>query len=264
MKKIENQLSLSVLMTAFNREKYIAESIQSVLSSTFQDFELIIVDDGSTDRTVEIARSFEILDSRINVIVNEKNLGDYPNRNRAASLAKGKYIKYVDSDDLIYPCCLETMVNSMDKLSGNIGLACGVYQKAPLPVKLSPSDSFYLHFIGGGIFGRSPLSAIIRRDYFEKVGGFNNERMVSDFEFWFRTALDTGLVCLQDGMQWNREHDGQEVVDKHHYVKRYQEIENQYFLKCKDILNKELYTQVVKKRKKDFFKNKLRSFLKFI
>jgi glycosyltransferase involved in cell wall biosynthesis len=263
MKKSEKQLSLSVLMTAFNREKYIAESIQSVLLSTFQDFELLIVDDGSTDRTVEIARSFEILDSRIKVIVNEKNLGDYPNRNRAASLAQGKYIKYVDSDDLIYPCCLETMVKSMEKLSGNVGLACGAYHNKPLPVKLGPCESFYQHFMGGGLFGRSPLSAIIRRDYFEQIGGFNNERMVSDFEFWFRAAFDTGVICLQDGMQWNREHDGQEVVDKHHYIKRYEEIENQYLLKSEILLKKELYLQVVKKYKKDRLKNILKSFLKF-
>jgi glycosyltransferase involved in cell wall biosynthesis len=257
-------LELSVLMTSYNREKYISESIESVLSSTFKNFELIILDDCSSDSTVEIARKYEILDSRVKVFVNEKNLGDYPNRNRAASLAKGKYIKYVDSDDLIYPCCLETMVNSMDRLSGNIGLACGVYQSAPLPVKLSPSDSFYQHFIGGGLFGRSPLSAIMRREYFEKVGGFSDERMVSDFEFWFRTALDTGIVCLQDGMQWNREHDGQEVVDRHHYVRRYSEIENQYFLKCKDLFNKDLYTRIVISRQKYFFKNRLRSFLKLI
>jgi glycosyltransferase involved in cell wall biosynthesis len=65
---------VSVLMTAYNREKYIAEAIQSVLSSSYTNFELIIVDDRSSDRTVEIARSFEKRDSRIRVYVNEQNL----------------------------------------------------------------------------------------------------------------------------------------------------------------------------------------------
>ena len=80
---------VSVLMTAYNREKYIAEAIESVLASTFQDFELIIVDDCSRDHTVEIVRRYTS-DPRLQVHVNEKNLGDYPNRNRAASLVQNR------------------------------------------------------------------------------------------------------------------------------------------------------------------------------
>src|SRR5690606_2521559 len=94
---------VSVLMTVYNREKYIAEAIKSVLASTYQNWELIIVDDQSMDNSVAIAQSFAQKDPRIQVHVNKENLGDYPNRNRAASYAKGKYLKYVDSDDLIYP-----------------------------------------------------------------------------------------------------------------------------------------------------------------
>src|SRR5688572_26575631 len=104
---------VSVLMTAYNREKYIAESIESVLRSTYIHFELIIVDDASKDRTVEIARSYK--DPRIQVYVNEKNLGDYPNRNRAASYASGKYIKYLDADDIIYYYGLGVMVEYIER-----------------------------------------------------------------------------------------------------------------------------------------------------
>jgi glycosyltransferase involved in cell wall biosynthesis len=253
---------ISVLMTAYNREKYISEAIESVLASTFIDFELVIVDDCSSDRTIEIAKSYELLDKRVKVYINDRNLGDYPNRNRAASLAKGKYIKYVDSDDIIYPSCLETMFNSMEKLAGNVGLACGHYQKKPLPVKLNPIESYYQHFNGGGLFGRSPLSAIIKRDYFEKIGGFKNERMVSDFEFWFRSGLDSGIVCLQDGMQWSREHDGQEVVDKHLYNNCYQEIEFNYLMKSKILFNDQEHKKLVKKYKLSILKNKIKKLSK--
>src|ERR1700748_2916719 len=96
---------VSVLMTAYNREKYIEEAIESVLASSYTNLELIIVDDCSKDNTVEIARSYEARDPRVKVFINEKNLGDYPNRNRAASLAKGEYIKYVDSDDVMFTSC---------------------------------------------------------------------------------------------------------------------------------------------------------------
>ena len=105
---------VSVLTTVYNREKYITECIESVLASSFQDWEMIIVDDQSVDRSVEIAQSYAQQDERIKVYVNEVNLGDYPNRNKAASLATGKYLKYLDADDLIYPHGLEIMVKTME------------------------------------------------------------------------------------------------------------------------------------------------------
>src|SRR5580704_2775124 len=106
---------ISILMTAYNREKFIAEAIESVLASTFEDFELIIVDDCSIDSTIEIAKTYERNDARIKVYRNENNLGDYPNRNRAASYAKGKYLKYIDADDYIYPWGLQLLIEMMEK-----------------------------------------------------------------------------------------------------------------------------------------------------
>jgi len=94
---------VSILMVTYNHEKFISEFIESILASTYQNWELIIVDDGSIDSTVEIAKSYEEKDKRINVYINETNLGDYPNRNKAASYANGKYLKYLDTDDLIHP-----------------------------------------------------------------------------------------------------------------------------------------------------------------
>ncbi|GAB3663604.1 hypothetical protein GCM10028791_39020 [Echinicola sediminis] len=84
---------VSVLMPAYNSEAYIGIAIQSVIDSTYQNWELIITDDNSTDNTLEIARSFEKNDDRVKVILNDKNYGDYPNRNKAASHAQGKYLK---------------------------------------------------------------------------------------------------------------------------------------------------------------------------
>ena len=83
-------------MTAYDREKYIGEAIESILFSSFSDFELIIVDDGSIDQTVSIARHYEAKDVRVKLFVNDKNQGQFANRNIAASYATGKYIKYVD------------------------------------------------------------------------------------------------------------------------------------------------------------------------
>ena len=119
--------AVSVLMTAYNREQYIAAAIESVLAQTFADFELIVVDDGSADDTVAAARSYEA-DPRVRVVVNERNLGDYPNRNRAAGLARGRFLKYHDSDDVMYPHCLATMLPLARR-----GAPCGL-MRCPAPV----------------------------------------------------------------------------------------------------------------------------------
>src|SRR5258708_31839495 len=111
----KNAPLVSVLMTAYNREKYIAEAIESVRNSTYANWELIIVDDLSKDNTVAIAKQYEAKDSRIKVYVNEQNLGDYPNRNQAATYARGKYLKYVDADDQLYPHGLQVVVSYMER-----------------------------------------------------------------------------------------------------------------------------------------------------
>jgi glycosyltransferase involved in cell wall biosynthesis len=201
---------VSVLMTAYNREKYIAEAIESVLASTFSNFELIIVDDGSIDRSVEIARGYERNDKRVKVYVNEKNLGDYPNRNKAAAYAVGKYIRYLDSDDVIYPHGLQVMVRCMEKFpNAGFGLRNN-RDKRLLPVCLSPKDSYREHFFEYGHFDRPPVAGIIRRDVFNALGGFSGKRMIGDYEFWLKIARYHDMVIIHDDLYWYRSHDEQE------------------------------------------------------
>ena len=106
---MENKNPLvSVLMTAYNREKYIAEAIESVLASTYTNFELIIIDDGSVDNTVQIIESFVALHSQnIKFFKNESNLGLVGNWNKCIDLATGDWIKFVFQDDYITFDCLE-------------------------------------------------------------------------------------------------------------------------------------------------------------
>lgn len=206
---------VSVLMTAYNRDKYIGEAIQSVINSTYQNWELIICDDGSTDDTLNIAYDFAKKDNRIKVFVNEKNLGDYPNRNRAASHAQGKYIRYLDSDDYIYYYGLEVMVNSMEKFpDAGFGLRNN-RDKRILPVCLTPREAYLEHFYEYGHFDRPPVGAIIRRDAFNTVGGFSGKRMIGDYEFWFKIARYYKMVVMADDLYWYRFHDGQEQASSY-------------------------------------------------
>ena len=89
---------VSVIMPAYNVEKYIGEAIQSVLNQTYKNFELIIFDDGSTDKTWEIIQSFN--DSRIIAIRHQQNKGVAEARNTALKIAKGKWVALIDSDDV--------------------------------------------------------------------------------------------------------------------------------------------------------------------
>src|ERR1035438_3224532 len=123
-------------MTAYNREDYIAEAIESVLAQTLHNLELVIVDDGSRDQTVDIARRYTN-DSRVRLHLNEKNLGDYPNRNRAAELAQGRYLKYLDADDMMYPHCLEMMVHQMEQFpQASLGFTLAPKKEWLYPVSL--------------------------------------------------------------------------------------------------------------------------------
>lgn len=204
---------VSVLMTAYNREQYIAEAIESVLVSTYKNFELIIVDDLSKDNTVSIARKYETGDERIKVYVNTKNLGDYNNRNKAASLAKGKYLKYLDSDDVIYPHALQIMAEAMEKFPiAAYGFCYRHVQnnKYKFPYSISPVEAYNEHFFQGGLFYAGPGSSIILKKYFDEVGGFTGKRFIGDYELWLKLSSKYSAVVFQSGLIWWRVHEGQE------------------------------------------------------
>src|SRR5579863_2808998 len=205
---------VSVLMTAYNREKYIGEAIESVLLSTYRNYELITVDDGSKDRTVEIARSFEKNDIRIKVYVNEKNLGDYHNRNRALNYAKGKYVKYLDSDDTIYPYALDIFVSGMEKFpDAAVGIMSSVSQEErPYPYMLQPREAFHHHFYKRGIFTTGPSALIFNAEKMRSIGGFSGRRYVGDTEINLRLATKWPVVLLASSLIYWREHEGQEIV----------------------------------------------------
>lgn len=168
---------VSVLMTAYNREKYIAEAIESVLASTFKDFELIIVDDCSTDKTVEIASTYPVKDQRVRLYINKENLGDYPNRNKAASYAKGEFLVSVDSDDKLFPDSMKYIVEGfslhpevnfgiIDSDCNSLHLVQNFYQ-----IK-NQEASIKEHFFTRPSLIRGPGGSVIRKDFFDKIGGF--------------------------------------------------------------------------------------------
>jgi len=227
---------VSILMTAFNREKYISEAIESVLKSSYQNWELIIVDDKSKDNSFKIAQGYADLDKRIKLYRNEKNLGQFANRNKAAKYAVGKYIKYLDSDDIIYPNSLDIMVLAMEKNKNlGMGLSYNSYEnEVPLPVIFTPRSTMTTHFFQKGILYIGPSGAIYDREYFVEIGGFKDYGVASDYEFNLRAALKRNIVLFQRDLIWWRIHDDQEfkIRDKEYLLKNHQIHES--ILKNKD------------------------------
>lgn len=211
---------VSVLMTAYNRENYIGEAIESVLSSTYSNFELIVVDDVSTDNTLAIVQSYAKKDNRIKVHLNESNLGDYPNRNQAARYAKGKYIKYLDSDDKIYDFGLEYCITQMEK---NPEAAIGMSLLYDMGVTDSlcwrPEKIVREHLFDRPYLGIGPSGTIIRLDKFLEAGGYDTRFGVSsDMYFNIKMASSYPVVLLPKMYFYYREHEGQQRNNEKGYL----------------------------------------------
>ncbi|MBD5251057.1 MAG: glycosyltransferase [Barnesiella sp.] len=113
-KLMENDPMVSVIMPVYNAQAYIADSIESVLSQSNQDFELLLINDGSTDVTGAICDEYSVKDSRVKVI-HKENGGVSSARNVGIDLSRGKWVYFSDADDMLLPDCLDTLLNFSNK-----------------------------------------------------------------------------------------------------------------------------------------------------
>lgn len=205
---------VSVLVTAYNREEYIADSIESVLTQTLGDFELIVSDDRSRDRTVAIANDYARRDSRIRVSVNDRNLGDYANRRQVAGLARGRFLKYHDSDDVMYRHCLQTMVEPLEA-EPRAAFALSASHHWPggaCPMLLTPRQIYEREFLGAGVFHLGPAAAMFRTGRFRALGGFPIAGPQSDYLFWLKACTEASILLVPGDLFHYRLHPGQEIA----------------------------------------------------
>lgn len=186
--KAVDQELCSVIMPVYNRAGCVSEAIHSVLEQSHRNFELIIVDDGSTDDTAKVIRSFA--DPRIHVITSEQNNGCAHARNLGLEKAKGKYVFYLDSDNLWDSRYLKAMVGAFNECDTADALYCGQYLfgkdlKSCMAVRFASYNPSLLgnrNYIDLNCFAH-------RRDIIEKVGLFNSElRRLVDAEFILRIS----------------------------------------------------------------------------
>lgn len=246
---------VSVLMTAYNRENFISEAIESVLASTYPKFELIIVDDCSTDRTAEIAKSYRSKDSRVVVYINEKNLGDYPNRNRARSYAKGDYIMFVDSDDTIYPEGIEHVIQTMQKFpEASFGMR--LFNRDCEPFQAPGREVIRGHFFQKSSLTIGPGGTVLKRSFLEEINGYPEKYgPANDMYFNLKAANQCSMVLIPFEYMNYRLHDGQQQNNRFSYLYNNYLFLNDALKELDLPLNEKEKRWLMRKNKRRFFVN---------
>jgi glycosyltransferase involved in cell wall biosynthesis len=185
--------TITVLMPVFNAENYLTESIQSVLNQTYADFELLIVNDASTDNSRKVIKSFD--DSRIRLVDNPTNLGVTKTLNRGLSIARGEYIARQDADDRSYPNRLSQQLRFLKDNPEVVllGSSARAIDAAGKPMKMTLRSPVGLPAIRWTLmFNTAFIHTSVmfnKRIIWEEMGGYNELFPRSqDFELWSRVA----------------------------------------------------------------------------
>lgn len=178
---------ISIIIPVYNTEKYIAETLDSVIKQTFTDWEAICIDDGSTDDSLNILKRYAKKDDRIKIIT-QKNLGVVSARNNAIAQAKSEYIYPLDSDDIITTDCLEKLYNAMISGKGDIITNRVMYFGRE-------THEFELHnpTIYNMLHQNCLVNAaLFRKSDFDLVGGYDTEFNIAleDYDFWLNMVIN--------------------------------------------------------------------------
>jgi glycosyltransferase involved in cell wall biosynthesis len=203
---MENTPRVSVLMSAYNAEKYIAEAINSILNQTFSDFEFIIVNDGSTDATAEIVRSYT--DPRIVFVDNKENQRLVAALNQGMDMCRGEYVARMDADDVSLPERFEKQVRFLDANPeiGILGTNYRIFGASSGTSKQKENIGCIDILKGWSIW---QPTAMLRKSVFDKYNlRYSLEFTVSeDYELWSRAARYTKRANLPEVLLRYRWHD---------------------------------------------------------
>ena len=205
---MNGQPLVTVATVSFNSSRYIRDAIESVLAQTYTNIEYIIGDDGSTDDTWDIINEYQ--DARIKSYRNEKNLGEYINRNKAIDRATGKYFIFIDGDDIIFPHGVGYFVGMMEDFP-EVGMAIqkNYYNNILYPALFRPEETLRNHFYGKD----NLLSSSFASDFFKtsllKQWKLSTKYITGDEEIRLKIALHFPVLFVAGWVTWPRETPGQ-------------------------------------------------------
>ncbi len=197
---------ISVVLPVYNGERYLAESIDSVLGQTYRNWELLILDDASSDCTPQIAKSYAARDARIFYYRNERNLRLPANLNRGFSLARGDLFTWTSDDNRFLPSALEKMASELEREGGDFAIAsCRIINEEGEGIEFAMVDESS----GARMVGLNPVCAcfLYTRRAAEAVGGYDPAfTLVEDYDYWQRLYTSFGMVTLPEILYEYRYH----------------------------------------------------------
>lgn len=245
---------VSIIMPSYNTGQYISQSIQSVLNQTYTDWELIIIDDCSKDDTDEVISPY-LLDSRIRYIKNETNSGAAVSRNRALREAKGKWIAFLDSDDLWEPDKLEKQVAFME----NNGYRFSYTNYVEIDEESTPNGKYVTgpkRITKHGMYNYCWMGCLTVMYDAETVGLVQIEdiKKNNDYAMWLKVCKKANCYLLDENLAKYRKRSGS--ISNHGYVKLikwhyrlYREAENKNTISSLVLTIRNLLFGVIKKIK---------------
>ena len=243
---------VSILIPTYNtNEVWLKESIESILTQTFQDFEIIILDDGSKISPENLIKSFN--DDRIKFYQNEKNLGIGKTRNKLLELANGKYGAFQDSDDISYLDRIEKQVNFLDNNPDYLGVSAWMETFPNKKILKNPSEPKIIDFLSGCCFsqGCAMLNLEILKE--NKLNFNDNFTTSEDYDLWTRAIEKLKLYNLQEVLLKYRRNPNSLVHTKHNEITKNDKIIKQRLLDkltLDEKLQKELIKFISKKSQK--------------
>ncbi len=199
---------VSIVLPVYNGEKFLADSIESCIGQTFTNWELLIIDDGSTDRSAQIAKEYEQKDERIHYYKNEENMMLPRALNRGFSLAKGDYLTWTSDDNYYRPEALEKMVAKLNEGNAEFVFTAFSYIDEggkETRVHRIDEDPFHLiwkYNIVGACF-------LYTRRVLETIGGYEHELFLcEDYDYWLRIFAKYPVAYLDENLYAYRMHSG--------------------------------------------------------
>lgn len=199
---------VTVITVTYNSAKYVRDAIESVLHQNYEDIEYIIGDDHSTDDTWDIIGTYK--DDRIRAYRNPSNMREYPNRNKALSMASGKYVVFIDGDDMIYPHGLMYMVTMLEAFPDSalaiVGYECNhiIY-----PMEITPEEIYKFQFFGRGFLSSSMVGNLFRTSVLKDLGGFPTNLVFGDYYIRLKICQRYNCLIINGNPVWARDTPGQ-------------------------------------------------------
>jgi glycosyltransferase involved in cell wall biosynthesis len=210
---------VSVIIPVYNYDRYLGEAIESVLGQTYQHLEVIVVDDGSTDRSAEVAKSFADRGVRY---CHQANAGIGPARNNGVESAEGEFIAFLDADDRWPLHKIERQLNAFES-DETLEMVFGQALQLQNGPEWEAGVNEYKSSVAGMVPGMVPGTMLIKRDAFFRVGLFKGNLKVGEFIDWYARAVELKVrsLILPELFLWRRIHDSNQGVRERQSVSDY-------------------------------------------